>query len=162
MNESRISRVAVRKVAEAVLDCLPPTSDPNELSVEEAMFIGKKIYPGWVHALMFCETDHQRKIAETCFEMIGRGFMYAAPRALPEWLQDVWGLKEKNAPDMLEKVCDVILNVPDPEKHAAYWYLYACGWTCEDVIVQFTADLENKAAGKGPLRLVELDELENL
>lgn len=137
--ESKIAKAGLRRLAAAVLDSLPSTSQPLFLPLDEAIAIGKKIYPHWI--LVAVQNPGSIVQVEAICEMLGRGFLFAAPRAIPSWLEEVWALKDeiKDRDELIEAVCDVIIHVEDAEKLARYWYLFACGWTSDEVIIEYVS-----------------------
>lgn len=130
----------LKKTLGAVFDALPSTHEPVLLPRDEAIEIGKILFPHWL--LMKVENPNQILHMDTILEMLGRGFLFSAINALPGWLSIVWQYKDdlKNLEDLearqeiLELALDELYDVDDPEKLARQWVYLACGWTPEQVI----------------------------
>lgn len=131
------------------------------LPLDEAISIGKKIYPYWI--LVAVRSPGSMVQVEAICEMLGRGFLFAAPRAIPAWLEEVWALKDEvsNRDELIEAVCDVIVHADDAEKIAKYWYLFACGWTKDEVILEYVSTVQQQCSASSNHEQT-LEELENI
>lgn len=128
---------ALTAVVDKVLSCLPSSYMPMEITVEEAIDIGKQLFPHWV--LVRVQNPSKCEDLECLLEMMGRGFLFSAVHSLPEWLRCVWIYKTeiKNEQQLLSEVTPLIMNTPDAEKLAAQWIWLACGWPEDEVICEY-------------------------
>lgn len=161
MRESKIVKAGLRRLAETILDYLPSTSNPFALPLDEAISIGKKIYPYWILSAVRCPGSIIQ--VEAICEMLGRGFMFAAPRAIPRWMEEIWALKESvtDRAELIDAVCDIIIHVEDAEKLVQNWHLFACGWTEDEVILEYVSRVGRESAAFDPHEQA-LEDLENL
>lgn len=128
------SRSAVLNTARAVLDALPSSYLPAEISYEEALSIGKQLMPEWL--LIKVKNPDQRAEVDVMLEFLARGLLFSAIAALPQWLVSVWVEKtvSKDRDSLMEFTCDTVYHVSDAEKLARNWIMLACGYSEEEVI----------------------------
>jgi hypothetical protein len=123
-----------RKTARMVLDALPSSYMPFDIPREEAIRIGHELFPEGMLMLTSARGVVEREVA--C-ELLGRGFLFSAISALPDWMQHILVLKcdsKMNDKDLENAVAVVIEDVDDAHKLAVGWTGLACGYSSDEVI----------------------------
>lgn len=128
-----------QRTALAVIGALPSHYLPMYVTVDEAVTIGKHLFPEWI--CLQVRNPEQKSQLNCLLEMLGRGFLFSSIRSVPEWLRMCWAYKIQLDDDSsFEEICTLVYDQDDAEKLAKHWVKLACGWSQDEVIEEYLCD----------------------